>query len=86
MEKTEPEKTKENNEPEYFLERAFDEEEHFIKLKNKSAYLLDSQNEKTFKTIHFYYDEACKEKNTFSDKKIEKINWTEYFTEKNLSN
>jgi hypothetical protein len=81
MEKTEPnivfEKAKEQEQPsEFFLEKPFDEEEHFEKLKNKSTSLLDSQNQKTFKTIHFFYDETCKENETFSEKKIEKITWS----------
>jgi hypothetical protein len=84
MEKTEPnieiEKVKEEETPEFFLDRLFDEEEHFAKLKNKSSYLLDNQNENTFKTIHFFYDAACKEREnenkTFPEKKIDKIIWS----------
>lgn len=85
MEKTEPQIKKEENQQDFFLEKSFDEDEHLSKLKNKTAFLLDSRNDKNFKTIHFFYDEACKENNTFPDKKFEKIKWDSNFKEKNLS-
>ena len=85
MEKTEQEKPNEQNPTDFFLERPFDVDEHIAKLKNKSAYLLNNENEKTFKTIHFFYDETCKENKTFSEKKIEKITWKSNLIEKNFS-